>query len=233
MIASQHAIAARHRVTGAFSRNCNRARNDSRHKVLTSHSGGEHRVVLHRAMFQRVKQGVNDNGPDVFQVSTGGAEPVSVHHGTAAVSVRRRQASQIPSRDDVRESRTVLADRRSRHARTDPGRAADDRPLFTDRGLHPGRRNGLRLLHRPFPQRLLSAAQQRQSCNRALLCLPVSRDLGPARSASMPQWASGSAPSPRHCERSEAIHLSAYAERWIASAFAKATADKSSLRSSQ
>ncbi|MCC8964246.1 hypothetical protein H8A95_18455 [Bradyrhizobium sp. Pear76] len=32
-----------------------------------------------------------------------------------------------------------------------------------------------------------------------------------------------------HCERSEAIHLTACVERWIASAFAKASADKSSI----
>ncbi|MFT5554976.1 MAG: cellulose synthase/poly-beta-1,6-N-acetylglucosamine synthase-like glycosyltransferase [Bradyrhizobium sp.] len=35
---------------------------------------------------------------------------------------------------------------------------------------------------------------------------------------------------PRHCERSEAIHRAACADKWIASAFAKASADKSSLQ---
>ena len=81
-----------------------------------------------------------------------GAQPVSLHHRTAAVSVRRRQTLQISAGAVFRQGRTDLADRRRRHDRTDPRRAADARPVHAPRGVHPVRRDGLRLFPRPHVQ---------------------------------------------------------------------------------
>src|SRR5664279_3968334 len=108
------------------------------------------------------------------------AEPASFHHRTAAVSVRRCEDLQIPGAALFRQH--PAADLRGRPAGARARRALDDRASHTSGGVHPGRRNGIRLFHGSHVQDrragVSAAAQQWHRTYPVLLLLSLSGDFG-------------------------------------------------------